>query len=749
MLTMLYINSMTIKVNQNKIIGEKDKKEEKAKKEEKEEEPKTDYLRNPTFLTAGYNILLGNPQITPKSGSLMDPGFASEIFKTTYEQKQVTGDFTFYVPDGYSLKVTQICQANFSSQTVRTRTDLSKTLQASLGVSGSYGAYSGSLNTEYRDMSKSMDESDKMFIVNQAECSIYRTHVNQYSPPPFSDEFISGLKSINGKTWESDSEAYRTFFDSFGTHYIKNTLMGSRYTYTLETTNSKFNSLVEKGFNIAAQAEYSAMFSLSAKASSEVKGDKSKNEEFEKNMTNKYVTSIGAPMPGSLEMADWFEKTNEKPMPISYFLSPISQLFRIPTVVTKLTAEGLVPNSLISGLDGAFKGIVKDIADFNKANGIVSPTSSAISSGYKTYNTNFDDDGQGNVVFLDRHPISCPDHEALSNWRLVRGDRTIKYEYKCIRSATISKTCTEYNTDPQDAGNAAFMDRHTVNCPSGVLKGFHFVRNGNKMFFKFNCCNLTIPLKCNQIETAKTAAGDHKTYFLDRINFNIPDEKAVSGFKFNSDGTNYSYSLKVCDVQEQNNYTPDPISGPISGPTVVALKSEVHVRRVNTPQFDSGRGNIFYLDRADVNCGDNEGISQFKLNRSGNNFFYEYACAKSDKITNECTPKKTDHNDVSNNHESSAHFLDRHDMNCEKNNVIRRFKLGRSGNRIYYDYLCCKTRNTETCNDRTTGGSDKGDHSTYYLDRQSVIAEAFTAFSRIKLNNGNQFSYTTTQCFVN
>ena len=52
-------------------------------------------------------------------------------------------------------------------------------------------------------------------------------------------------------------------------------------------------------------------------------------------------------------------------------------------------------------------------------------------------------------------------------------------------------------------------------------------------------------------------------------------------------------------------------------------------------------------------------------------------------------------------------------------------KLERSengnGNKIYYDYLFCKNTNTETCNERKTGGSYQGDYSTIYLDKVDML----------------------------
>ena len=696
------------------------------------------YLKNPTFLAVGYNLFLGNPKMTPSSGKLVDPGFASDIFKLTYGQNQVTGDKSFAYPDGFALQLTQICQANFSSQTIRTKTDIQKSMAASLGVSGSYGVYAGSLNVDYNEMSKSISENDKMYIMNEAECSIYKTHVKQYGPPELADDFLNGLKTIDGKTWESGNKEYRAFIESFGTHYIKDALMGSRYTYILETSNSKYTQMLDKGVNIAAEASYSAVASLSV--SSSLKTSSASHDEFEKNMSNKFVTSLGAPMPGNLEMESWFEQTKDEPMPISYTISPITQLLNMPTTKDRLRAAGLNPEGLVSGLDNAVLSIQKEIG----ASPSSPSTPAAVGTSIKVYNTAFDDDGAGSVFFLDRHNLMCNDYEAINSFRLVRGGSTIKYEYKCVKSDTVSKVCTEFNTDPQEALGVNYLDRHTVNCPSGVLKGFQLLRNGNKMYYKYKCCNFTTgAANCNKIETAKTSSGDFKTFYLDRQQIDVPANRAISNFKLVSDGTNFSYSLTVCDVSSSG-YTPT------DSVTVAPEVVTVSVRQTNNAWNDSGAGNIFFLDRQDVACAANEGISQFVMAREGNNIRYNYSCSKSSKITTNCQTKTTPQNDTDSNSYSSGHYLDRHDMNCGANWVIQRFKLERNGGKIFYTYNCCQTTNTGMCNAKTTAPSSNGNKETFYLDRQNVVAGPNTAVSRIKLNTeGANYTYSFSDCPLN
>lgn len=58
----------------------------------------------------------------------------------------------------------------------------------------------------------------------------------------------------------------------------------------------------------------------------------------------------------------------------------------------------------------------------------------------KAQNTNFNDDGGGNTVYLDRHKVECPELYSLSQWTLKRNAPTfgkIRFEYTCIKASPI------------------------------------------------------------------------------------------------------------------------------------------------------------------------------------------------------------------------------------------------------------------------------------------------------------------------
>lgn len=110
--------------------------------------------------------------------------------------------------------------------------------------------------------------------------------------------------------------------------------------------------------------------------------------------------------------------------------------------------------------------------------------------------TALNDNGGGNAVYLDRHKIECDNKYLLSGLKLNRKDDTnqIQYKYKCVPSNK-ELTCTDKTTYWQEEGNGdtAYLDRHFVDCGAhGALSKLHLVRNSDLTRYKYNytCCNI-------------------------------------------------------------------------------------------------------------------------------------------------------------------------------------------------------------------------------------------------------------------
>ena len=160
--------------------------------------------------------------------------------------------------------------------------------------------------------------------------------------------------------------------------------------------------------------------------------------------------------------------------------------------------------------------------------------------------TNLDEDGQGNLIYLDRHRVFVADYaSALKSFRLVRDENTIGFKFcrQRILNAPVSSLSTkEYCTEVRDHenyGKIFDLNGLEVNPPSshrrGFLKGFHLVRESNMTSFKI-CYTL---LEGGGVWTDEPQekftkwndAGGGKTYYLDRHEVRArEDNYAITGF---------------------------------------------------------------------------------------------------------------------------------------------------------------------------------------------------------------------------
>jgi hypothetical protein len=99
---------------------------------------------------------------------------------------------------------------------------------------------------------------------------------------------------------------------------------------------------------------------------------------------------------------------------------------------------------------------------------------------------------------------------------------------------------------------------------------------------------------------------------------------------------------------------------------------------------DPGGGNTIYLDRHNVDCGDN-GIKRFHLTRAGNgNFRYDYTCSApyidGQNMTSNVVKSAAWNSTGLNDQGGGANiYLDRHAVDCGEDGAITQFKLSHMG----------------------------------------------------------------------
>jgi hypothetical protein len=123
--------------------------------------------------------------------------------------------------------------------------------------------------------------------------------------------------------------------------------------------------------------------------------------------------------------------------------------------------------------------------------------------------TNFEEEGGGNSIYLDRQNIDCKNN-AIKRFHLVRdGAGKIKYEVTCSSGDLGSSTNKDTGANDWGGGNSVYLDRHNIECGSdSVLSQFHLSRpSDNQIRYDYTCKKSNKPLTCRDVTTPANEDG--------------------------------------------------------------------------------------------------------------------------------------------------------------------------------------------------------------------------------------------------
>ncbi len=144
--------------------------------------------------------------------------------------------------------------------------------------------------------------------------------IEKYELPKLTDAFVKGAISA------SASNKWDIFIETYGTHYSEENIMGGRavqetiYSYA---SVSKMESL-NIDINIAAKASFAKFF---VDTSFDFKKYERDIEYSERSESSKSVFYLGGQPSRDGNIHEWQTKIVDNPMPISYRLSPLYELF--------------------------------------------------------------------------------------------------------------------------------------------------------------------------------------------------------------------------------------------------------------------------------------------------------------------------------------------------------------------------------------------------------------------------------------
>ena len=168
------------------------------------------------------------------------------------------------------------------------------------------------------------------------------------------------------------------------------------------------------------------------------------------------------------------------------------------------------------------------------------------------YNTNTDEDGGGNAIYLDRHHVNCGD-DALNQFQLTRPSKnTINYRVHCLEGVNSGSTDWKRTKANEDGGgNAVYLDRHHINCGMKPISKFWLRRpTDNQINYDYKCSNLSHTNECRVLSTPFDDDGGGNAVYLDRQNVKCGKGEAMTEFvlRRNPEGNKIRYEYKCCKM---------------------------------------------------------------------------------------------------------------------------------------------------------------------------------------------------------
>lgn len=170
------------------------------------------------------------------------------------------------------------------------------------------------------------------------------------------------------------------------------------------------------------------------------------------------------------------------------------------------------------------------------------------------YNTNADEDGGGNVVYLDRQHVNCGD-DAITRFQLTRaGANTINYRVHCMEGVDSGKSDWKYTAADEDGGgDVRYLNRQKVDCGDTPITDFLLRRpTNNTMSYAYKCSNLAHNGNCRELVTPHDEDGDGNMVYLDKHNVECGEGEAMTSFRLTRNATNdrVNYTYTCCTMPE-------------------------------------------------------------------------------------------------------------------------------------------------------------------------------------------------------
>lgn len=251
-----------------------------------------------------YDVLGKYANIESCRWKIFDFGAPDTEF--TYDGK------TYVYPDAANLQIINISQAQDEIVAGESRTSYVKSLNSVTKISGNYGFFEGSLETDFS--SEQNETTDNAFSTVRYVSKFWRMSI----PSEIDRRFITPnfLKDLEGPA----ALAPNDFFERYGTHYVASFTVGGRADFNSTTSSTTFSSV--QALSVAAEMSYKSIngsITASEKIKYQTQIDTFNSNSISTSLTQGGSTKLGAIiLNGPQAFSDWVSSIETNPVMVDF-----------------------------------------------------------------------------------------------------------------------------------------------------------------------------------------------------------------------------------------------------------------------------------------------------------------------------------------------------------------------------------------------------------------------------------------------
>jgi len=268
------------------------------------------------FLGYGYDALHGNPQSTAGDG---DPGFRTNVFKFTKNEKGRTPDDKWDVPDKTTSQSFSACSVDQQTRIFSSAYDYQHNVDNGISLSAGFMGLEFSLSLDFKHIDNETRSNTSIFAQVSAKCTAYQLTMKTFDHPEVDLNFVEGVNSLPD---HYDEATYMRFLQVFGTHVVTQLQVGGRWGWQMSFNHFAYTNMLDNSIDVAAGISYAGEVKAGIKFHHS--DDTNSAMAVEQSISKNSSFNVGGTF--SPDKETWMASVKDQPMPTQLTLVSLDAL---------------------------------------------------------------------------------------------------------------------------------------------------------------------------------------------------------------------------------------------------------------------------------------------------------------------------------------------------------------------------------------------------------------------------------------